>query len=203
MQSSPFGPVQVTYDEHVLAPRRWTLVQSARAARRLCGGPPGPILELHCGAGQIGQAAAAWTDRPLVQVDDDPACCAWAAHNAVVNEVRAAVVRADVDAAPVRDGECSIVLADPPYVPTGEMVGFPDDPGHAIDGGVDGLDGFRACLPAAARLVRPGGAVLLQVRGPAQAARVIAHVRTNHDELRPAEVVTVSATRAVVELERR
>jgi release factor glutamine methyltransferase len=197
-----FGPVRVAYDEQVLAPRRWTLVQSARAARRLCGGS-GTIVELHCGAGHIGQAAAAWTGLPLVQVDVDPACCSWASRNAAANDVPTAVVCADVDSVSLRDESCALVLADPPYVPSADITRFPDDPRHAIDGGTDGLDGIRACLPVASRLLQPAGAVVMQVRGPNQAAWVDALVKEHHPELSLVDVVTVSPTRAVVELERR
>jgi release factor glutamine methyltransferase len=200
--STAFGPVRVEYDERVLAPRRWTLVQSAHAARRICGSPPGAIVELHCGAGHIGQAAAAWTGRPLVQVDDDPACCTWAARNAAANVVPAAVVCSDVGSVPLRDERCALVLADPPYVPTVDTRQFPEDPRHAIDGGADGLDGIRACLPVASRLLRPSGAIVLQVRGPAQAALVRRLVAEGHPELTVVDVVTVSPTRAVVELVR-
>lgn len=202
-RTGTFGPVRVEYDDHVLAPRRWTLLQSARAAQRLCGSAPGMIVELHCGAGHIGQAVAAWTGRALVQVDDDPACCALASRNAAANDVDAAVVCADVDSVPLREETCALVLADPPYVPTEEITRFPDDPRHAIDGGVDGLEGIRACLPVASRLLQPGGGIVLQVRGPAQAARVGTLVDERHAELVLVDVVTVSPTRAVVELERR
>jgi release factor glutamine methyltransferase len=35
----------------------------------------------------------------------------------------------------------------------------------ALDGGVDGLDAYRAILPAAAPLLAPGGAILVEVGG--------------------------------------
>jgi methylase of polypeptide subunit release factors len=195
-----FGPVDVEFDEGVLEPRPWTLVQSARAAQRLAHLPGGALLELHCGAGHIGQAAALWSGRPLVQLDDDPACCAWASRNARRNGMSASVVCADVDAAPIRSGSCALVIADPPYVPARETSLYPDDPLHAIDGGDDGLDGVRACLPTAERVLRPGGLVVLQVRGPRQATLVGALTRAEHPGLRIADVVTVSPQRAVVEL---
>ena len=93
-----FGPVDVEYDGGVLTPRPWTLVQSARAAQRLARSPDGPLLEFHCGAGHIGQAAAAWSGRHLVQVDDDPRCCDWAARNAqrrAADRVRSCWARTD------------------------------------------------------------------------------------------------------------
>lgn len=197
-----FGPLDVEFGEGVLTPRPWTLVQSARAAQRLAHVPDGPVLELHCGAGHIGQATAAWSGRHLVQLDDNPTCCEWAARNAHRNRVPASIVCGDVDAAPVASARCALVLADPPYVPARETALYPDDPHHAIDGGEDGLDGVRACLPTAERVLRPGGVLVLQVRGPRQATLVGALARADHTALEVVDVVVVSAQRAVVELRR-
>jgi methylase of polypeptide subunit release factors len=197
-----FGPLDVEFDDGILTPRPWTLVQSARAAQRLAHLPDGPVLELHCGAGHIGQATAAWTGRHLVQLDDDPTCCEWAMRNARRNGLAASIVCADVDAAPVAPASCALVLADPPYVPAHETARYPGDPRHAIDGGDDGLDGVRACLPSAARVLGPGGLLVLQVRGPRQAEQVEAITRTADLRLRVADVLAVSAQRAVVELVR-
>jgi len=195
-----FGPLDVEFGEGVLTPRPWTLVQSARAAQRLARVPDGPVLELHCGAGHIGQATAAWSGRHLVQLDDNPTCCEWATRNAHRNGLLASIVCGDVDAAPIASGRCALVLADPPYVPARETARYPDDPRHAIDGGEDGLDGVRACLPTAERVLRPGGVLVLQVRGPRQATLVDALARTSHPALQVVDVVAVSAQRAVVEL---
>jgi len=163
-----FGPLRVGFDDSVLAPRPWTIVQSRHAAALLEGRPDGPLLELHCGAGHIGQAAAFWSDRVIVQIDDDPSACEWARRNADANSVRADVRCVPVEAFESGDELFALVLADPPYVPSAETARFADDPVHAIDGGHDGLDGIRASLPVAARLTRPGGAIVLQVRGPGQ-----------------------------------
>jgi methylase of polypeptide subunit release factors len=198
-----FGPLTVEYDEHVLAPRPWTLLQSERAARYLEDSPAGVVVELHCGAGHIGQATAAMSGRHVVQIDDAAASCAWAVHNAACNHVAATVVQADIASSPLRAGHSALVLADPPYVPSGETARFPEDPAHAIDGGGDGLDGFRACLPAAAQLLRRGGMLVLQVWGPEQADAVAALASAGACGLEPVEVVVASPTRALLELVRR
>lgn len=198
-----FGPIEVRWDADVLAPREWTLLQSIRAARRLLSTTAGPIAELHAGAGHIGQATAAWSDRTLVQVDDDPGCCAWAARNATDNGIRSTIVCARVDALPLRDEQFALVLADPPYVPTDEVARFPLDPRHAIDGGTDGLDGLRVCLPAAARLLRADGVLVLQVRGPHQIAAVEALLVRVEPQLAIHDIAVAASDRAVVELVRR
>lgn len=165
-----FGPLVVTYDERVLRPRPWTLMQAAWAAELTDGLPPGPVLELCSGAGHIGQATAVLTDRDLVQVDADPHACTLARANAAANVRTVAVeVRCGDLASSVRpDERFAIVLADPPYLRRDEVEAWPQDPAHAIDGGHDGLDLPRRCLPVAAAHVAPGGVVLLQVLGRAQ-----------------------------------
>lgn len=169
-----FGPLVVTFDERVLRPRPWTMLQASWAAELDPGLPPGPVLELCSGAGHIGQAAAALTGRALVQVDVDPHACrlaeANAAANAAVREAPSPVeVRCgDLETA-VRPGESfAVVLADPPYLRREEVEAWPHDPVHAVDGGPDGLDLPRRCLAVAGAAVAAGGVVLLQALGHAQ-----------------------------------
>src|SRR4051794_34798548 len=152
METLEFGPITVAFDDAVLRPRPWTFAQSEWAAELAPALPPGAILELGCGAGHIGLAAAALTDRSLVQVDSNPAACAWAERNAENADLGN---RVDVRCGPFAEGvhpgeEFALVLADPPYVPTAEIGRFPDDPEVAIDGGDNGLDLIAECLDVAA-----------------------------------------------------
>ena len=164
----PFGPVEISFDDTVLRPRPWTLAQSKWVAELARSGAV--MLELGCGAGQIGLAAAALTGCPLVQVDRDAGACRWAAHNAAANGYGHLVEQRCGTAEEVLgDGErFGVVIADPPYVPTSDVHLYPEDPLGAIDGGADGLDGVRAFVVAVARHLAPGGSVVVQVRGPAQ-----------------------------------
>ena len=164
-----FGPLRVGYDDTVLAPRPWTIVQSRHAAALLDGRPEGPLLELHCGAGHIGQAAALWSGRSLVQVDDDPAACAWARRNAAANAVRRR--RAVRAARGAGVGVTSRSRSSSPIRRTSRRARRPGSPtirstpSTAVTT-VSTVSGHR--LPVAARLTRPGGAIVLQVRGPGQ-----------------------------------
>ena len=174
-ESLAFGPIEVAFDEGVLRPRGWTLLQAEWGAELSDAGlPAGPILELCAGAGHIGQAAAALTGRSLVQVDVDPHACALARANAARNGLGEGVdvVCADLDGwdpDPVPAGGFPLVLADPPYLPSDEVPAWPDDPELAVDGGGDeGLALPRRCLRAAVRHLGAGGVVLLQARGAAQ-----------------------------------
>ncbi len=171
-----FGPIDVAFDESVLRPRAWTLAQSQWAAELSDGSP---MLEVGCGAGHIGLAAAALSGARLVQVDRDPAACRWAGINAVANGYAELVEQRCGQAEDVLgEGErFGVVIADPPYVPSAEVHLYPEDPLTAIDGGPDGLDSVRGFLAGIAGHVDPGGSVVLQVRGLAQVRQLEAWLR--------------------------
>lgn len=163
-----FGPIQVAFDTAVLRPRAWTLGQSEWAAALAAAGEP--LLEVGCGAGHIGLAAAVMSGSPLVQVDRDPAACRWAGVNAAAAGYgHRAEQRCGTAAEVLAPGEVfRVVIADPPYVPSDDVALYPEDPPAAIDGGPDGLDQVRSFLGDVAGHVTPGGSVLLQVRGAGQ-----------------------------------
>ncbi len=198
-----FGPIDVAFDESVLRPRAWTLAQSEWAAELSDGSP---MLEVGCGAGHIGLAAAALSGTRLVQVDRDSAACRWAGLNAAANGYAELVEQRCGRAEDVLgEGErFGVVIADPPYVPSAELHLYPEDPVGAIDGGPDGLDCVRAFLAGIAGHVDPGGSVVLQVRGLAQVGQLEAWLR---DSSAPAFEVTESRSygdlRALARLEVR
>lgn len=165
-----FGSLTIGYDERVLEPRPWVLVQSEWARELLADAPPGPVLELCTGAGHIGLMSLVGNDRRLVAVDANPDACRWARENAEANglgdrvEVRQGLLEEAVGA----DERFVLVVADPPWVPRADVGRFPEDPVLAIDGGDDGLDVARACLAAAAGALESGGSLLLQLGTDAQ-----------------------------------
>ena len=178
-RSQVFGPLVVRYDQRVLTPRPWTLMQSLWAAE-LATQTTGRILELCAGAGQIGLAAAALTGRALVQVEADPVAAQYAHTNAAAAGLESQVeIRNTPMQTALQPGErFTIILADPPYLPTADITRWPDDPATAIDGGPDGLDLTRMCLHIAADHLTHSGMMLLQVAGQPQARAVTAALRT-------------------------
>jgi release factor glutamine methyltransferase len=65
-------------------------------------------------------------------------------------------------------GPFDLVVSNPPYIASGEIADLAievrvHDPARALDGGPDGLDAYRALIPQAASLLRPGGAVAVEV----------------------------------------
>lgn len=173
-----FGPISVTFDDKVLRPRPWTLAQSTWAAELAGTVPAGRILELCCGAGQIGIAAAVNASRGLVLIDADATACQYAAANAAAAgisarvEVRCGSMDVALEAAEV----FPLILADPPWVCSADTTRFPDDPLLAIDGGPDGLDLARSCVENIGRHLGSDGAAVLQLRDEDQAARIQAHL---------------------------
>lgn len=198
-----FGPVVIAYDESVLRPRPWTLAQSEWAAELSDGRP---MLELGCGAGHIGLAAAVLSGAPVVQVDRAPEACHWAAFNAAANG-RGQMVqqrRGDVAAVLAGGDGFAVVIADPPYVPSDQVLFYPEDPPGAIDGGADGVGSIREFVRAVADHVEPQGSIILQVRGLRQVAELegwLAH--PSSPDLAVTEARSYGDLRALVRLQHR
>jgi release factor glutamine methyltransferase len=190
-QTCEFGPITVAFDERVLAPRDWTLLQSNWAVELSASLPDGPILELCAGAGPIGTVVALKTGRPLVQVECDPIAAAFATRNADAAGLCGYEVRVAQLESCVFPGESfPLIIADPPYLRTCDVAAFPEDPPGAIDGGSDGLTYVRQCIAVAATHLATSGALLLQVQGERQARQVGARDVRVHDEDRAVALMT-------------
>jgi release factor glutamine methyltransferase len=64
-------------------------------------------------------------------------------------------------------GGFDLVVSNPPYIPTADIVGLSPEvrrePMSALDGGADGLSHYRAIAADAPRLVAPGGGLVLEL----------------------------------------
>jgi release factor glutamine methyltransferase len=68
----------------------------------------------------------------------------------------------------LKDNRFDIIVSNPPYIATDVIGGLsPEvkdhDPHLALDGGLDGLDAYRALLPEAYRLLKPKGRLWLEI----------------------------------------
>jgi release factor glutamine methyltransferase len=69
-----------------------------------------------------------------------------------------------------------LVVSNPPYIASGEIAGLAAevrdyDPLLALDGGISGLDGYRAVVADAGRLLSPTGILVMEL-GAGQATAV-------------------------------
>jgi len=158
-----FCGLRIAVEPGVFVPRRRTefLVEQAAA---LCRSGD-VIIDLCCGAGAI--AAALCAAVPGIEVhaaDIDPVAVRCARRN-----VPGPVYEGDLfDPLPARlRGQASVLTANVPYVPTGEIALLPAEarayePLTALDGGTDGLTVLRRVARGAPDWLAPGGHVLIE-----------------------------------------
>ena len=169
-----FAGLDISFDERVLAPRQWTEAQSRWAADLLPDLPDGDVLELCCGAGQIGLSAVAGSARRLVAVDINPVAACYTTLNARRARVPLAMRLGPMRRMLASEERFPLILADPPWVPTALTSTFPDDPRVAIDGGRLGMALVEQCLQIIDDHLLPGGVAVLQVGPGGEQPRAVA-----------------------------
>ena len=187
--SVTFCGVHVLVDPGVFVPRPHTEALAVRAVEHLPD--DGVAVDLCTGSGAV--AVVLRSARPnatVVGTDVDEVAVACARRNGVD------ALLGDLDG-PVRDtlrSRVDVVTAVVPYVPADELHLLPRDvlehePRRAIDGGTRGTTVLVRTVGAAARLLRPGGSVLLELGGdqaseiePALRDRGFADVHVHRDD---------------------
>jgi release factor glutamine methyltransferase len=150
----------------VFVPRPETEVVVEAAMAAVAGVAAAVVVDLGTGSGAIALAIAQEVPGARVHaVEADPAAHAWAARNAAGSAVDLRL--GDMaDAFPDLDGRVDLVVSNPPYIPVGAVVRDPEvaahDPAPALWSGEDGLDDVRVVERVAARLLRPGGTVVVE-----------------------------------------
>jgi release factor glutamine methyltransferase len=174
-------PFAVTPDVLIPRPETELVVDEAIREWRRIGGSAGArppvIMDIGTGSGCLAVTLAAeLPGSRLIGTDISRAALTVAARNAeslgAAGRIawRHAALTAGVET-PV-----DIVVANPPYVPDGDRPRLPPDvrdyePASALFAGPDGLDVIRALLPAAADVLRSGGALVMEI-GAGQAGAV-------------------------------
>jgi release factor glutamine methyltransferase len=167
---------EVTPD--VLIPRPETELAVEAALEALAApGSGGRTVDVGTGSGCIAVAIAATrSDAAVVAVDRSRAALAVARRNALRHRVddRVALVAGDLLTALSPRRPVDVVVSNPPYVPDGANVA-PDvarhEPAAALYAGPDGLEVVRRLVAEAARVLRPGGCLVMEI-GIEQADRV-------------------------------
>ncbi|MBM3561378.1 MAG: peptide chain release factor N(5)-glutamine methyltransferase, partial [Alphaproteobacteria bacterium] len=175
-----FWTLDLAVDARVLVPRAdsETLVEALLEARPSGrAGAPLRVLDLGTGSGCLALALAReWPGAGIDAVDASVEALAVARANAVRCDLDGRVAWRLGDWGRGLPGPYDVVVSNPPYIPSSEIAGLAPEvacyePWMALDGGPDGLDGYRALLPDLGRLLVPGGLAALEV-GAGQAAAV-------------------------------
>ena len=127
------------------------------------------ILDLGVGSGAI--LCALLTECPAalgLGVDASPAAVAIASRNV---EACGLAARAEIRLGSWTqgvEGPFDLIVSNPPYIRSADIEALQRevrdfDPRLALDGGADGLDAYRAILPASVGLLAPGGRLIVEV----------------------------------------
>lgn len=166
-----FYGLELEVNPNVLIPRSDTEAVTGAAIAFLENRREARVLDLCTGSGCIGLAIAHEVpDARVVLADIDRRALMLAKRNAQRLHLgaRVAVLETDVMLPPARQlGSFDLIVANPPYVPSGEMEGLDSsvrdwEPWTALDGGEDGLDFFRAILGRWVSILLPGGCLALE-----------------------------------------
>ncbi len=175
-------------DRHTLDPRpdTETLIEAALEAIERNGWREKPLrlLDLGTGTGCILLTLLAELPKARgIGTDVSEMALSLASENArrLGLESRASFAAADwLDGI---EGQFDLILANPPYVASGEIAGLARevkdyDPLLALDGGADGLEAYRRIAGKATGILRPGGHLIVEI-GASQADAILGLFRAS------------------------
>jgi release factor glutamine methyltransferase len=163
-----FWGLPFTLAPETLVPRPDTEALVALALRLARGRPPPRILDLGTGTGCI--LVALLQELPAasgIGVDRSLAAARTARANAAMNGVAERCGFVVGDWAAALSGRFDLIVSNPPYIRSADIAGLSaevrvHDPMRALDGGVEGLDPYAVIFAQAARLLAPGGFVVVE-----------------------------------------
>jgi release factor glutamine methyltransferase len=174
-----FWGLDFAVDGRVLVPRpdTETLVEEARA--RLADVPQPRVADVGTGSGAIAVTLAKLLGGASVFASDiSPAALEVARGNAERLGATVTFTLGDLEAPLVAHAPFDLIVANLPYIPTGDMAALPADvktePALALDGGADGLALVRRLVAVAPALLAPRGALALEIgAGQAEATAML------------------------------
>lgn len=176
-----FWSIALAVGPGVLVPRAdsETLIEAAVAHFAGTAGPA-VILDLGTGPGTLLLAALAqWPGARGRGIDAEARAVDYARANAAALGLADRAQFGLGDWARGVTGRFDLILANPPYVATGEALPAEvadHEPARALFAGADGLDAYRIIAPQLPALIAPGGIACIEI-GAGQAAAVGALLR--------------------------
>lgn len=155
--------IEVTPEVMIPRPETEALVDLAVARR------PSTVIDVGTGSGCIAVALAVRLSQATVYgIDISPAAAAVASRNAERHGVAERVHFIVGDLLDRRPGPVDLIVSNPPYVSANEWPSLPRsvrdyEPRVALHGGADGLVVIRRLLSQSPGLLRPGGAMLIEI----------------------------------------
>lgn len=163
-------PLKLSAATLVPRPDTETVVELALEILRARPHPAQPwrIADIGTGSGAILLALLSELPEACGFGTDISAAALRTAHANAINlglADRAVFIACDYAAA--LTGPFDLIVSNPPYIRSAEIGQLATevrdhDPRQALDGGTDGLDAYRALIPQAARLLAPGGALVVE-----------------------------------------
>jgi len=164
-------PLKVNAETLLPRPETETVVEAALAALD-CEHRKSPALRIvDLGTGSGALLLALLSELPSacgIGTDISYAALLCARDNAAALGLSARASFVACDYATALRGPVDVLVSNPPYVARADIAGLQAevrdfDPPRALDGGPDGLDGYRAIAPHAARLLAPDGILVLEL----------------------------------------
>jgi release factor glutamine methyltransferase len=171
-------PLRLNAETLVPRPETETVVEAALAALGPRREQALRIADLGTGSGALLLALLSECPAAIgVGTDLSPAALACARANAQAFGLAGRACFVVCDYGVTLAGPFDLVVSNPPYVRAGEIAALPPevrafDPRRALDGGPDGLHGYRAIADDAHRLLAPDGVIVVEL-GYGQADAVV------------------------------
>lgn len=155
-------------DPRALIPRPETEQLVEIALELAAARPAASVLDVGTGSGVIALTVALAVPGASVHATDASGeALALAAENASRHQMAERIRFSQADLLPDAGGPFNLILANLPYIPTGDIPALSEevrrDPASALDGGPDGLDLIRKLIGLAPGHLAPGGAIILEI----------------------------------------